>query len=85
MNSTTATIAARVLISVIAIAGYGVIVGLILSADLHITPELERLLIFVLGALTTSVVTIVNYWFSSSQSSSEKNEMLLRASPGATQ
>jgi hypothetical protein len=66
------TLIARAVLSVVAITGYGLIVAQVISAELTITPELERLLIFLLGALTTSVVTIVNYWFSSTQGSADK-------------
>lgn len=73
------TLVARAILSVVAIAGYGLIVAQVISSDLKITPELERLLIFLLGALTTSVVTIVNYWFSSTQGSADKTVTLSRA------
>jgi uncharacterized membrane protein required for colicin V production len=66
------TLVARAVLSVVAITGYGLIVAQVISAELKITPELERLLIFLLGALTTSVVTIVNFWFSSTQGSADK-------------
>lgn len=72
----THTLIARAVLSVVAITGYGLIVAQVISANLNITPELERLLIFLLGALTTSVVTIVNYWFSSTQGSADKTIVL---------
>ena len=74
----THTLIARALLSMVAIAGYGFIVAKVISSELTITPELERLLIFLLGALTTSVVTIVNYWFSSTQGSADKTVALVR-------
>ena len=67
------TLIARGILSVVAISGYGMIVGQVIASNLNITPELERLLIFLLGALTTSVVTIVNFWFSSTQGSADKS------------
>lgn len=76
------TLVARAVLSVVAIAGYGLIVAQVLRVDLNITPELERLLIFLLGALTTSVVTIVNYWFSSTQGSSDKTTLLGKNNAG---
>jgi uncharacterized membrane protein required for colicin V production len=74
------TLIARALLSCVAISGYGWIVATVISSNLNITPELERLLIFLLGALTTSVVTIVNFWFSSTQGSADKSVALSRAS-----
>ena len=73
------TLIARAVLSVVAITGYGLIVAQVISAELKITPELERLLIFLLGALTTSVVTIVNFWFSSTQGSADKTAAMTRA------
>ena len=70
------TLIARALLSVVAITGYGLIVAQVISSNLNITPELERLLIFLLGALTTSVVTIVNFWFSSTQGSADKSAVI---------
>ena len=72
------TLVARAMLSVVAITGYGFIVATVITSNLNITPELERLLIFLLGALTTSVVTIVNFWFSSTQGSADKSVTLAR-------
>lgn len=74
----THTLLARAILSLAAISGYGWIVATVITAELTITPELERLLIFLLGALTTSVITVINFWFSSTQGSADKTVALTR-------
>lgn len=69
------TLLARAVLSVLFIAGYGVIVVTALKAG-DFSPSVKEVLIFLFGALTTSVVTIVNYWFSSTQGSADKTVAL---------
>jgi hypothetical protein len=69
------TLVARAILSVIFIAGYGFIVVSALQAG-DFSPSVKEVLIFLFGALTTSVVTIVNYWFSSTQGSSDKTAVM---------
>lgn len=66
----------RAALSLAFIVGYGFIVTEFISREAEVSESTERILIFLFGALTTSVVTIVNYWFSSSQGSTEKTEAL---------
>jgi len=66
---------ARALLSVLFIAGYGWIVIVALQAG-DFSPAVKEVLIFLFGALTTSVVTIVNFWFSSTQGSADKTAAL---------
>lgn len=62
----------RGVLSLAFIVGYGFSVTEFLSAEGEISEGRERILIFLFGALTTSVVTVVNYWFASSQGSADK-------------
>ena len=55
------------------IVGYGFIVLKFIGSSVSVTQEVKEILIFLFGALTTSVVTIVNFWFSSSQGSADKD------------
>jgi len=55
------------------IVGYGFIVLKFIGSSVAVTQEVKEILIFLFGALTTSVVTIVNFWFSSSQGSVDKD------------
>ena len=73
----THTLIARAILSCLFIAGYGWIVVAALKAG-DFSPAVKEVLIFLFGALTTSVVTIVNYWFSSSQGSADKTIALAR-------
>ena len=69
------TLIARALLSLVFIIGYGWIVVVALKAG-DFSPAVKEVLIFLFGALTTSVVTIVNFWFSSSQGSADKTAAL---------
>jgi len=71
----TYTLAVRALLSVIFIGGYGWIVVAVLQAG-TLSPDVKEVLIFLFGALTTSVVSIVGFWFSSSQGSADKTVAL---------
>lgn len=75
------TLVARALLSVLFIAGYGWIVVVALKAG-DFSPSVKEVLIFLFGALTTSVVTIVNYWFSSTQGSADKTVAITRMTDG---
>lgn len=63
----------RALLSLAFIVGYGFIVLKFIGSSVSVTQEVKEILIFLFGALTTSVVTIVNFWFSSSQGSADKD------------
>lgn len=68
----------RAVLSLSFIVGYGFIVTEFIARENEVSESVERILIFLFGALTTSVVSIVNFWFSSSQGSAEKTEALAR-------
>ena len=74
MTKQHATIIVRALLSLAFIVGYGFIVTAFINAQSDVGESTERILIFLFGALTTSVVTIVNFWFSSSQGSADKDK-----------
>lgn len=63
----------RALLSLAFIVGYGFVVVEFINRDGEISEPLERILIFLFGALTTGVLTIINFWFSSSQGSADKS------------
>jgi len=71
------TLLARAILSLVFVAGYGFIVVQALRAG-DFSPAVKEVLIFLFGALTTSVVTIVNFWFSSTQGSADKTVALSR-------
>jgi hypothetical protein len=71
------TLLARALLSCLFIAGYGAVVVVALKAG-DFSPSVKEVLIFLFGALTTSVVTIINFWFSSTQGSADKTAALSR-------
>jgi len=73
VNRQHATLIVRALLSLAFIVGYGFIVATFIGLERDVTESTERILIFLFGALTTSVVTVVNFWFSSSQGSADKD------------
>lgn len=68
-----ATLIVRALLSVAFIVGYGIIVLHFIGTAVEVSQEVKEILIFLFGALTTGVVTILNFWFSSSQGSADKD------------
>jgi hypothetical protein len=69
------TLVARAILSVIFIAGYGWIVVTAIHAG-DFSPAVKEVLIFLFGALTTSVVLIVQFWFGSTQGSADKTAVM---------
>jgi hypothetical protein len=79
MNPAHALIA-RSILSVMFVGGYGWIVVSVLQAGV-LSPDVKEVLIFLFGALTTSVVTIVGFWFGSTQGSADKTAVLAQRDP----
>lgn len=76
------TLVVRAVISVVLIAGYGVVLWLVLQPGADFTPSAEKLATFVLGALTTALVSIVGFWFGSTQGSADKTVAITRQGGG---
>ena len=75
----TYTLVARTLLATMFVAFYGFIVIQVLGRDQEFLPGVKDVAMFLLGALTTSVVTVVGFFFNSSQGSAEKTVQLVRA------
>lgn len=75
------TLIARAMLSLVFVSGYGYIVVATLTAG-DFSPAVKEVLIFLFGALTTSVVTIINFWFSSTQGSADKTHAMTGARDG---
>ncbi|HOW94312.1 MAG TPA: hypothetical protein PLF91_07460 [Mycolicibacterium fallax] len=73
------TLIARTLLAVMFVGFYGFIVLQVLGRDTEFLPGVKDVAMFLLGALTTSVVTVVGFFFNSSQGSAEKTVQLARA------
>lgn len=73
----TYTLVARTLLAVMFVAFYGFIVLQVLGRDQEFLPGVKDVAMFLLGALTTSVVTVVGFFFNSSQGSAEKTVALM--------
>ena len=72
------TLIARTLLAVMFVGFYGFIVLQVLGREQEFLPGVKDVAMFLLGALTTSVVTVVGFFFNSSQGSAEKTAELAR-------
>ena len=73
------TLVARTMLATMFVGFYGFIVLQVLGREHEFLPGVKDVAMFLLGALTTSVVTVVGFFFNSSQGSSEKSAALVRA------
>jgi hypothetical protein len=64
---------ARTALAVMFVAFYGYIVLVVIGRTEEFLPGVKDVAMFLLGALTTSVVTVVGFFFNSSQGSAEKS------------
>ena len=72
------TLIARTILATMFVGFYGFIVLQVLGRDTEFLPGVKDVAMFLLGALTTSVVTVVGFFFNSSQGSAEKTAVLQR-------
>jgi len=77
----TYTLVARTLLAVMFVLFYGYIVLQVIGRESEFLPGVKDVAMFLLGALTTSVVTVVGFFFNSSQGSAEKTAALTRLNP----
>lgn len=68
---------ARLVLACLFVVFYGFIVLKVLDRTDGFPDGVKEVAIFLLGALTTSVVTVVGFFFTSSQSSAVKDKILL--------
>ena len=71
------TLMVRAALSVVFTIFYGYIVLHVLEMREEFMDGVKEVLLFLLGALTTSLVRVISYWFDSSQGSAEKTALLL--------
>ena len=74
----TYTLIARTALAVMFVGFYGFIVLQVIDRQVEFLPGVKDVAMFLLGALTTSVVTVVGFFFNSSQGSAEKQVTLTR-------
>ena len=74
----TYTLIARTILSIMFVGFYGYIVLAVIGKEAEFLPGVKDVAMFLLGALTTSVVTVVGFFFNSSQGSAEKNATIAR-------
>jgi hypothetical protein len=70
------TLLARTTLAILFVFFYGFIVLKVLGMEHDFQAGVKDVAMFLLGALTTSVVTVVGFFFNSSQGSAEKTEVL---------
>jgi len=71
----------RLILAIFFVCFYGFIVLKVIDRAVAWPDGVKDVVMFLLGALTTSVITVVGFFFNSSQSSAEKNEMLFHSTP----
>lgn len=69
----------RFLLAVVFIGFYGFIVLSVLNRETDFLAGVKDVVMFLLGALTTSVITVVGFFYTTSQSSAAKDAMLVQA------
>lgn len=70
------TLVARTCLAIMFVVFYGFIVLKVLGMERDFQAGVKDVAMFLLGALTTSVVTVVGFFFNSSQGSAEKTDIL---------
>jgi hypothetical protein len=65
---------AQIVLSLVFIVGYLWLVKEFMSGEARVAADMKDVFIALVGVITGSVVTIVNFWFSSSRSSQAKDE-----------
>lgn len=76
------TLIVRAILSVIFVAFYGWITITVLNREEMFADGVQEVVLFLLGALTTSVVRVISFWFDSSQGSVEKSNVITRMVKG---
>ena len=66
----------RLVLAIFFVCFYGYIVIQVIDRVVAWPDGVKDVVMFLLGALTTSVITVVGFFFNSSQSSAEKNRLL---------
>jgi uncharacterized membrane protein len=57
------TLIVRAMLSLAFLGGYGGVLWIVLQPGADFSPSAEKLATFILGALTTAIVSIVGFWF----------------------
>lgn len=74
----TFTLIVRAIISILATFAFGMVLYMVMQPGAVFSPSAEKVTMFVLGALTTVIVGIMNYWFGSTQGSTNKTNQMYR-------
>lgn len=74
MNMKYVSLVAQILLTLIFVGGYLWVMNMFMIGQVVVAPEMRDVFIALIGVITGSVVTIMNFWFSSSRSSQAKDE-----------
>lgn len=74
----------RLILAAFFVSFYGYIVIHVIDRSTSWPDGVKDVVMFLLGALTTSVITVVGFFFNSSQSSAVKDTILLNTVPNET-
>lgn len=74
----------RLVLAIFFVCFYGFIVLKVIDRAVAWPDGVKDVVMFLLGALTTSVITVVGFFFNSSQSSAVKDSVLLNSTSSST-
>jgi len=66
----------QIILSIVYIAGYFTILGVVLTGKVNVDPDLKSLVNILIGVLTGTIPMIMQFWFGSSLGSKEKTKHL---------
>ena len=78
------TLLARTTLAVLFVVFYGIVTMRVLERVTDFPDGVKEVAMFLLGALTTSVVTIIAFFFNSSQGSADKTVLLSERAQNAS-
>jgi flagellar basal body-associated protein FliL len=79
VNSRQVGVLAQILLSVIFTVGYMLVVYLFMTGKAHVAGDIKDVFVTIIGVLTAGELTIINFWFSSSRSSQDKDNIIAAA------
>ncbi|MDP2322583.1 MAG: hypothetical protein Q8N51_00955 [Gammaproteobacteria bacterium] len=76
MSDRTVGLVAQIVLSIVFTVGYFGVVYLFITGKAAVSDNLKDVFVTIIGVLTAGELGILNFWFSTSRSSSEKTALL---------
>lgn len=74
MHRATISLLAQILLTILFVGGYLWMVKEFMTGSVKVAADLKDVFVALIGVITGSVSTVLNFWFSSSRSSQQKDE-----------